>query len=374
MFLYSPCDGGYLPINETVKTANFYVCTFNDTVENLTTLILKDSGIESECTISLTTTDVKGVLYYIDSLYAISTISGDAPSGNFATETYVDTNISSSIDAISYDTAIKINEFNTKITPVSGDWLMLSDSADSFKNKKVAYPTNVISTVAFADITGSAEDNTSLSNVLDTKAPLSNPQFNGIGTCPTAGVNTSTIQLANCNYVAQQIALIPSGSSPAFADITGSPYDNANLDTALEAAKYPYSYGLYYVNSSYTSNLSVGSRIMFNTTESSGGVSDVSMSMNSGLISLNSTGIYKCTGYVSGQSSNSIGFQWAKSGGLTGVVGVSNNSSMCPATAFISVTATPTFAELRIVLDNITSQVYGSNTGLNTYCTIERVV
>jgi hypothetical protein len=68
---------------------------------------------------------------------------------------------------------------------------------------------------AFADITGSPTDNTSLSNALSAKASLASPVFTGVPAGPTAVANTNTTQLATTAYVQTEINDLVNGAAGA---------------------------------------------------------------------------------------------------------------------------------------------------------------
>jgi hypothetical protein len=80
-----------------------------------------------------------------------------------------------------------------------------------------------ISGVAWGDVTGSIEDQTDLSDILDEKAPLANPTFTGIPNAPTAATGVDTTQIATCAFVHRNgvyhgSGIISAGSATTFSN------------------------------------------------------------------------------------------------------------------------------------------------------------
>lgn len=132
----------------------------------------------------------------------------------------------SSAEVVSY-TAINGNVVSGLIRALGGTtasvWASGTDVArnytsfdhDRFIANIEDLESNKISGVSWGDVTGDLADQTDLADVLDAKAPLNSPEFNGTPTAPTATVSTNTEQLATCEFVHLNGVYRGSGSIPA---------------------------------------------------------------------------------------------------------------------------------------------------------------
>lgn len=114
-FTFSPCQGGeFSPAFPT--TANAYVASFDDVTANLTSTILQESSIESECLIFLTTTDEKGGFYRIASDYSLTSLTDSSKSYFVGANPDLNTSLTSSTTLvdIAIDTTLEL--FGDNIT------------------------------------------------------------------------------------------------------------------------------------------------------------------------------------------------------------------------------------------------------------------
>ena len=86
---------------------------------------------------------------------------------------------------------IKLDEVDTKATPVLADSFLLSDSEDGGRGK-LATGTAIEEMITTGD---------TLTTALAGKAPIASPAFTGTPTAPTAAKGTATTQIASTGYV-----------------------------------------------------------------------------------------------------------------------------------------------------------------------------
>jgi hypothetical protein len=153
----------------------------------------------------------------------------------------------------------KITQLPVVVLPLTG--VELFETVQSGQSRKITLAQFQVSAGApsFAIITGSPYSNVNLGAELNLKAYLDNPTFTGTPEAPTPAPNTPTGQIITGAYYANMAGVSTPlddsgvgnvGSSPywahadhqhpasgnaAFVNITGSPYDNANLATALNS-------------------------------------------------------------------------------------------------------------------------------------------
>ena len=466
-FAFAPCQGGeFSPAFPT--TANIYVASFDDVISNLSSSILQESTIENNCIIILTTTDTKGELYKINSDYSLTSISSssvgvsptsyswgditgnidnqtdlisrldlkanlDSPTftgtvGGLTKSTVGLTNVDNTSDInkpISSTTQasldlkadkslgnIDINSLSEKSNPTVSDYMIIQDSSDSNVIKKATYPVGGSSGTLWGTITGNINAQTDLTTLINNKADINSPTFQGTPRAVTAADNDSSTQLATTEFVQRNSG--SSSSSAVWGDIIGTLSNQTDLNNQLNlkanianpvftglptaptaaagnnttqiatteyvvtAVTSTYAFGHYLVSTDYTNNLGVNSIIQFNQTSSQYGVT---INRSGSNIVLSESGVYECMGWVCAETTNTLSYQWYANNSLQGTKGGSavssqgNNSfsASSPAITYITVSS-PISINLRIVDTAVTGRVYGVGIGATTQCIIKKII